>query len=89
MHRLNCSAPAYQKRVIRVEFQQFGLLNRQKGLHEGSNARLHRLLRLLQSLPTLLRQGPKTQPTRQNGCAVTALQDIGLKLIKYLLSDLF
>jgi hypothetical protein len=59
MHRLNGSAPAYQQRVMRVEFQQFGLLNRQKGPHEGSNARLHRLLRLLQSLPTLLRQGPK------------------------------
>jgi hypothetical protein len=44
---------------MRVEFQQFGLPNRQKGLNEGSEAHLRCLLRLPRTLPTLLQQGPK------------------------------
>jgi hypothetical protein len=42
-----------------VDFQQPRLLNHQRGLKEGSDAHLGPLLRLLQTLPTLLPQGPK------------------------------
>jgi hypothetical protein len=58
-HRPSGSPPAPQQHVKRVEFLQKRLSNRQRGLNEGFDAYLGHLLRLLQTLPTLLPQGPK------------------------------
>jgi hypothetical protein len=74
---------------MHAEFQQFGLLNRQKGLNEGSDAHLRYLLHLSRTLPTLLRKGPKNAANAAERLRYHSALENRAQLIKYILSSLF